>query len=95
MWHRLPKDALYWSVLTAEHTVTLKPYLITACARDFSPHNTSTRLQPFDARVIASVKKCFANLKIQKAVDLIDSDATENIYDCDLRPAILFIYHIC
>ena len=60
----------------------------------FWPKNTTARLQPLDAGIIASVKRRFSNIKVQKAVDRIDIRKTKNIYDCNVRMAIEFIYSI-
>ena len=47
----------------------------------FLPKNTTSRLQPLDAGIIASVKTRYKHLKIQRAVDLIE----QGVFEKNLR----------
>ena len=60
----------------------------------FPPKNTTSRLRPCDAGIIASVKRRFRRRQIQRAVDLLDLGITEGVYDIDLKMAIPMIYDI-
>lgn len=58
----------------------------------FLPKNTTSRLQPLDAGVIASIKKRYKRCSVVKAVELIESGVTRNLYDVDVLLATKNIY---
>lgn len=60
----------------------------------FLPKNTTARLQPLDAGVIATIKKRYRRRVMKRAVDLIELGITENLYNTDIRLASQNIYEI-
>ena len=60
----------------------------------FLPKNTTARLQPLDAGIIASVKKRYRKRVVLRAVDLLSSNITENLYAMDIRQAMENVYDI-
>ena len=60
----------------------------------FLPKNTTAQLQPLDAGVIASLKKRYKNQQAATAIDLIESGAVDNLYDCDVLTAMKRMYEI-
>lgn len=58
----------------------------------FLPKNTTSRLQPLDAAVIASIKKRYRRYSMVRAVDLIESGVTTNLYDMNVLMATRNIY---
>ena len=60
----------------------------------YLPKNTTSRTQPLDAGVIASVKSRYRKRQLERAVDLIEEGITDNLYSIDLYSAIRMIYEI-
>ena len=60
----------------------------------FLPNCTTSILQPLDLGIIACIKKRYEHRVIKNAVDLIEIGVTEQIYQIDLKEAIMWIYEI-
>ena len=60
----------------------------------FLPKNTTSKLQPMDAGVIACIKKRYRRRQIERAADLIELGITENLYKIDIFQAVTNIYDI-
>ena len=60
----------------------------------YLPKNTTSRLQPLDAGVIASVKQRYRRFLVRRAVDNIDSETEDDPYKTNLKQAIESIYNI-
>ena len=54
----------------------------------FLPKNTTIRLQPLDAGVIAVSKRGCRKMQVHRAVDLIESGKYDSIHDLNIREAI-------
>ena len=59
------------------------PDLLHVCLL-FLPKNTTSKLQPLDAGIIAAIKKEYGRRRIHRAVDLIDSGLAVKLYDSDV-----------
>lgn len=59
----------------------------------FLPPNTTSKIQPMDAGVIASVKARYRSAQMERAVDLIDEDLT-NVYKVDILTAMRILKRI-
>ena len=53
----------------------------------FLPKNTTSKLKPLDAGIIAAIKKEHRRRRIHRAVELIDSGVAVKLYDLDVRDA--------
>ena len=55
----------------------------------FLPANNTSLLQPIEAGAVAFAKMQYRKQGIERAVDLLENDITIDLYDVDLRSAIL------
>ena len=60
----------------------------------FLPKNTTPRLQPLDAGIIASIKERFKRNQVQRACDLLEIGYIEKLYESDVRVAMQTVYNI-
>ena len=60
----------------------------------YLPKKTTSRLQPMNARVIACIKHRYRRRQIERAIDLLKTGTTENLYGTDLFRSISSIYEI-
>ena len=54
----------------------------------FSPPNTTSKIQPMDASIIAAMKKWYRQKQIERAIDLAD-DNIKYIYKVDILTAMI------
>lgn len=60
----------------------------------FLPKRTTSRIQPLDAGIIASVKRRYLRHQIHRDMDLVQEGVYENIYQTDLRVVISAVHNI-
>ena len=57
----------------------------------FLPKRTTFLVQPLDAGIIACIKRRYRRRQLTRAVDLIEIEASKNVYSVDLYEAITAI----
>ena len=55
----------------------------------YLPKCNTSKLQPLDSGVIATVKHNFRLMSVGRAIDLVDRNVFNNLYDVDLRTTII------
>ena len=60
----------------------------------FLPKNTTSRIQPLDAGVIACIKRRYRGKQVKRAVQLIENGGVDNFYSTDLLTAIRSVSEI-
>ena len=90
----MKRNLTFFSVFGVHTVFRFNKNLIIVLFIEFLPANTTSFCQPFDAGIIASIKKRLKNAQFHRLLDIGTAIDFRNMYKTDLKTAMLWMREI-
>ena len=87
------KALLSLDYCSTHSVITIPPHLLSV-QEEFLPKSITPILQSIDLGVRACLKNRYKHLLAQRAVDLLETGISDNLYKTDLRTAAMWVYNV-